>query len=292
MIKNVLIRNKNWFCSFCIEKLKLHPDSQIVFYNIDEVKVLDKHKKGILCLTFDNMGSAHKVGIREMATQSLDDRSLSVGYPKFFSLLDQLELKATFFVEGWNAIHNPALVKEIVERGHDLGSHGWVHEVFHELDATDSERVIADSLAAFRAIGVEPEGFRAPGGKRGPYLLDLMRKYNISFDSSVNEVAEETEPSYLTGGIPNVPWLWELIDYYQYFMHPDGEQTPANYEKLLNDSLEKVATQGGMMTPIFHAFVSGVDDERFSAVERFLTRAKNDDRIVIMTAKEAAESIQ
>jgi plasmid stabilization system protein ParE len=163
--------------------------------------------------------------------------------------------------------------------------------VFHKLDEIDAERVMSDSLAAFRAIGVEPLGFRAPGGRRGQNTLALLRKYGIGFDSSVDEQAVATRPVMLDHGIANVPWLWQLIDYYQYHMHPDGPRTAAQYEELLYATLERVVDERGMMTPIFHAFVSGMDGEKFGVLSRFLRRAAADRRVTILTASQAAGTL-
>lgn len=244
--------------------------------------------RAILCLTFDNMGNAANVGIREHAAPLADDPGLTVGYPRVLALLDELQLKASFFVEGWNALHHAGLIRDIVARGHEVGLHGWVHEVFHKLDEIDAERVMSDSLAAFRMIGVEPKGFRAPGGRRGENTLALLRKYGIGFDSSVDEQAVATQPVMLDHGIVNVPWLWPLIDYYQYHMHPDGPRSPAQYEALLYAAMERAVEEGGMMTPIFHAFVSGADDEKFGVLKRFLHKAAADRRVTILTASQAA----
>lgn len=147
---------------------------------------------------------------------------------------------------------------------------------------------MSDSLAAFRTIGVEPQGFRAPGGRRGQTTLALLNKYGIGFDSSVDEQAVATQPVMLDYGIPNVPWLWQLIDYYQYHMHPDGPRSPDQYEELLYATMERVVDEGGVMTPIFHPFVSGDNDATFGVLSRFLHKAVADDRIAIMTARQAA----
>lgn len=244
--------------------------------------------KGIFCLSFDNMGNAYDVGLKQMATQDPLDPSLVTGYPRLLALLERRKLRASFFVEGWNAIHNSDLVKSVVAQGHEVGLHGWVHEVYHKLDAIDAERVMADSLSAFRAIGVEPQGFRAPGGERGPFTTSILAKYGIAFDSSVDQEAAITEPVKLENGIPSLPWLWQLIDFYQYGMHPQGPQSPARYEALLSAEMERVATQGGVFTPIFHAVVSCVEDEKFAVLERLLDKAQADDRLQIMTAQELA----
>lgn len=249
----------------------------------------DRNGNGILCLTIDNMGSAASVGRGERSGPNPQDPDLVTGFPRCLDLLDKLGLKATFFIEGWNGLHHPERVRELVERGHEVGVHGWVHEVFGKLDSIAAERALIDSLAAFRAIGIEPKGFRAPGGVRGPHLIELLTKHGISYDSSVDEAATETQPKLLEGRLPNVPWLWPMIDYYQYYMHPEGARSPEQLEETWCRAIGEAATQGTLVTIICHAFVSGVDDQRLAALERVLRYAIGLDNLDICTASEVAE---
>ncbi|HOB14044.1 MAG TPA: polysaccharide deacetylase family protein, partial [Novosphingobium sp.] len=44
------------------------------------------------------------------------------------------EVKATFFTLGWVAQRHGALMRRIVEQGHELASHGWDHERVFRFD--------------------------------------------------------------------------------------------------------------------------------------------------------------
>jgi peptidoglycan/xylan/chitin deacetylase (PgdA/CDA1 family) len=248
--------------------------------------------KGILCLTFDNMGSAVEVGQGKRAGPADGEPDISTGFPNVLELLDRLDVKATFFIEGWNALHYPRTLKRIAERGHEIGIHGWVHEVFHSLSAIEAERVLRDAQAAFRLLGIEPRGFRAPGGARGSHALCVLRKLGIQYDASVDDVAQDMTPRLLEGEVPNVPWQWPMIDYYQYHMHPDGPRTPAQLELLWSEKLEQAAAERGLVTFIFHPFVSAVEAERFGVLTRLLTKAKDDSRLEVLTALQIAERLQ
>lgn len=243
---------------------------------------------GVLCLTIDNMGSAGSVGRGERSGPDPQEPDLVTGFPRCLDLLDTLGLKATFFIEGWNGLHHPDRVRELVERGHEVGLHGWVHEAFAQLDSVAAERVLIDSLAAFRAIGIEPRGFRAPGGVRGPHAVGLLTKLGIFYDASVDEAATETQPNLLDGRLPNVPWLWPMIDYYQYHMHPEGPRSPEQLEETWCRAIDEAAAHGTLVTIICHAFVSGTDERRLAAIERVLRYAIGLDNLEICTAFEVA----
>ncbi len=48
---------------------------------------------------------------------------------KLLDLFDKHHVKATFFVLGWVAERTPDILQEIVERGHEIASHGYGHEM-------------------------------------------------------------------------------------------------------------------------------------------------------------------
>jgi peptidoglycan/xylan/chitin deacetylase (PgdA/CDA1 family) len=255
-------------------------------------------KSATLCLTFDNMGSAASVGQGKLGGPGPDDIG-PAGYPEALALLDSLDLKATFFIEGWNTLHNPQAIRDIAQRGHEVGVHGWVHEVLHTLDAMAVERVLTDAVAGFHNLGIKPEGFRAPGGKRGDFTLPLLRKLGLSYDSSVGHAHDGAEenaphalPALLEGDFPTLPWKWSSIDYYHYYMHPLGEQSPEEMANHYLEALSQLESKGGFCTFIFHPFVSCQNAERIEALERILRQAIASPNIDIVTAGSAAAALR
>jgi len=43
--------------------------------------------------------------------------------------MDELALRATFFVPGWTALAHPAACEPIVKPGHEIGHHGYLHKM-------------------------------------------------------------------------------------------------------------------------------------------------------------------
>jgi len=248
-----------------------------------------------VCLTFDNMGSAAAIGRGEASGFGADDIG-PAGYPEALALLDKLGLKATFFIEGWNARYNSSAVLEVARRGHEIGIHGWVHEVFHTLAAEDVERILTDSLAAFRAINLEPRGFRAPGGLRGDHTISILKHLGLEFDSSIDhgpgsslDLAPLPQPHLIGDGVTNVPWQWRMIDYYQYYMRPRGPRTPESLANFYKQKIDMAAQTGRTCTIILHPFVSFKDSSRRRAIEEVLRHAIDDPRIEFRTVGEVAE---
>jgi len=50
---------------------------------------------------------------------------------RILDLLNRHDVKATFFVLGWVARRFPKLVREIHGLGHEIGSHGYWHQLIY-----------------------------------------------------------------------------------------------------------------------------------------------------------------
>ncbi len=227
--------------------------------------------KGALCLTFDNMGRARDIAEGRAAAPDDAEPGLAIGYPRLLALLDELGLRGTFFIEGWNALHHPERIDELAKRGHEVGLHGWVHERFASLDKLRAEQLLHDGSAALGRIGLRPKGFRAPGGERGKHTIPLLQALGFRYDSSSDADDRTTQPGLLAAGLAHIPWRPEMVDSIQYLRHPVRPRTPAELEALWRSALDSL--RDDTITLVIHAFVSGVDEKRFAVVRRVLTHA-------------------
>jgi len=84
-----------------------------------------------ICLTFDVDAYSPIVferGDANAAAMSRGEFDTRVGVPRLLALLRDLEVTATFFVPGHTADCFPATVESILEAGHEIGHHGYLHE--------------------------------------------------------------------------------------------------------------------------------------------------------------------
>ncbi len=85
---------------------------------------------------------------------------------RLLALLAEHGTHATFFVLGWVADRHPELVREIAAAGHEVGSHGYAHQLVDRQGPEEFAADLARSLAAIgRALGQPGAllGYRAPG---------------------------------------------------------------------------------------------------------------------------------
>jgi peptidoglycan/xylan/chitin deacetylase (PgdA/CDA1 family)/glycosyltransferase involved in cell wall biosynthesis len=95
--------------------------------------------------------------------------------PRLLDRLQQLHIKATFFVVGREALRHPDIVQRIADEGHRLGNHTWSHPDLRRLspaDFAEEVRRTSDLLAEF--AGAPIRLFRPPLGKvTGRQMLKL-----------------------------------------------------------------------------------------------------------------------
>jgi polysaccharide deacetylase family protein (PEP-CTERM system associated) len=120
---------------------------------------------------------------------------------KLLDAFDETDNRATFFVLGWVAERQPALVREIAERGHEIACHGYGHQLVYELGP---ERFRADLRRARCTIedatGVAVRGYRAPSysiTRDSLWALPILVEEGFHFDSSIFPIRH---PRY---GIPD-----------------------------------------------------------------------------------------
>ncbi len=99
------------------------------------------------------------------------------------TLLDILEennVKTTFFLVKQWVDKYPESVKEIAAKGHDIGNHSSTHPHMAQLSAAEQKEEIAACNEAIRAlIGKSPTLFRAPYGEYDDQLVENLRAMDI-----------------------------------------------------------------------------------------------------------------
>ena len=129
--------------------------------------------------------------------------------PRLLDVLDEYNVKSTFYVVGQNAVNHPGEIKEIQARGHDVACHGWQHENISDVGRQEEGKRLFKTIEAIeKASGVRPVGNRHAGGELSPDTLDLLLENGLIYDSSLrgndlpyvvrkNETAKLIEvPSY------------------------------------------------------------------------------------------------
>lgn len=243
----------------------------------------------LACFTFDNLGEAAEVGAGTLAGPRPPgtDPSLTVGLPRLLDLLERRGVRATFFVEGWNAVHHPEAIAEIAERGHEVGMHGFVHEAWGGLPPAEERALAARATEAIAgAVGARPRGFRAPGGARSAETPAILASLGYAYDASLGD---GMRPSRLPNGLAQVPFVWPGVDGFHYLR--DEPAAPEAVRDGWLAALARAAERDGLFLLVCHAFITGVEEPRTAALEAVVAAAQSDPRVAILTAAEVAARI-
>ena len=140
------------------------------------------------------------------------------GVPRILELLRRHDIKASFFVPGVVAKLYPDEQRAIVDAGHEIGMHGWIHERTSPL-AEHVERDLMhrafDTLS--KATGRAPVGVRVPSWDFSPNTLELIREMGLIYDSSL--MADDEPYELMENGVPTgvvelpVEWIKDDAPY-------------------------------------------------------------------------------
>ena len=109
--------------------------------------------------------------------------------PIVLEVLDNLNLKITFFIVGQDAAleQNRDVLKMITEQSHEVGNHSFHHEVW--LNTFSKKNIRKELLRAeehiYCATGQKPVGFRGPGFVWSTELLEVLADSNYLYDASL-----------------------------------------------------------------------------------------------------------
>ncbi|MBC8343982.1 MAG: polysaccharide deacetylase family protein [Bacteroidetes bacterium] len=163
-----------------------------------------KHKKpASISLDLDNQWSYMKIH----GDQGWEDYPsyFDIFIPYILEILDELDLKITFFIVGKDADEekNLPFLKMITEKGHEVGNHSYHHESWLQgYSRTELEKEIDNAHQAIeQATGKKPIGFRGPGFSWSLELLEVLKERNYIYDAS-------TLPTYM-GPIARKYYFWK-----------------------------------------------------------------------------------
>lgn len=105
-------------------------------------------------------------------------------------LLDQTQVKATFFMSGDQVAIRPKIAKAVKERGHEIGDHTYSHMNFYAyekkfgLEKTKekiSEEIQKSKLIIESTLGIKLTLCRMPHGYNKPWMGELANKFKYTF---------------------------------------------------------------------------------------------------------------
>ncbi len=192
-----------------------------------------------------------------------------VGVPRILKLLKKYGITASFCIPGHTADSYPDVCKSIIDAGHEVVHHGYVHEDPTNLGIEEEEAILIKGFEALARIGAKPQGYRSPGFDLSENTLMLLEKHGIKYDSSLmgndfypyhprfcevhfDKGNQYKEPS----GIVEMPVTWYLDDFphFEFIGSRTGMKPQSQVFEMWKTYFDYAVnnTQNGMMVITMH----------------------------------------
>jgi peptidoglycan/xylan/chitin deacetylase (PgdA/CDA1 family) len=235
-------------------------------------------RRGAVTVSFDNLGEVTDLQRGNWPEGEPLGRHFSVtrALPRILELLEELDLRATFFVEGLNTELYPETLRDIAAAGHEVAYHGWCHEPWSELDPAQEAELLRRGVEAMGELDLRPHGFRPPGGDLASTSLRTLRELGLSYCSPAGDGLEVRD------GIAILPFDWQVLDAYHYLPRfgPMRERDYGSPDELppsrLAETLRAAIGRDGHLSLVFHPFLTE-PEERFEIVQAALEAVKRPD---------------
>lgn len=241
------------------------------------------------CVLAQNPGNSARMSL--MTHQSYGPR---VGVPRLLRILERQDVKATFFVPGFTADTHPDMVRQIVDGGHEIAHHGYLHEPMQGISADTEARYLDRGLEALDRLGVRPVGYRAPWWEMNWHTPDLLIERGFGYDSSLldGDVPYLFEGEKGDGSLVEIPVDWALDDWEQYAFYPGWTgsgviESPNKVHEMWLLEAQAHHREGGCFVLTNHPFISGRPSKAV-ALERLIEDVKAMDGMWVTTLAEIA----
>jgi len=124
-------------------------------------------------------------------------------------LLRKFNTRATFFVLAYNAKRHSEIIHMIKNEGHELGLHGYYHNlVFRQTPSQFKQEIDYSKKLMEDTYQVEIKGFRAPNWSITHsclWALDILKELGFSYDSSMSEYVFNNMHNRIPPGLLEIP---------------------------------------------------------------------------------------
>jgi peptidoglycan-N-acetylglucosamine deacetylase len=203
-----------------------------------------------------------------------------VGVPRILKLLASHDLKATFYVPAVVALLHPDEQRRIVGEGHEIGIHGWIHELNSVLPYEAERDLMLRSAETLEKVsGQRPVGLRTPSWDFSPNTLRIEKEMGLAYDSSLMadedcyELILDGEPT----GIVELPVEWVRDDAVYFMMNRATAlrpyTPPVDVLDIFRRELDAAYEDGGIFQLTCHPHIIGYRS-RIWIIDELIRHAK------------------
>ena len=256
-------------------------------------------KDGARCavaLSFDSDHETNELrdGGKSIGRLSWGQYGSRVGVPRILKALRQHDVRASFYVPAVTALLYPDEQRQVVGDGHEIGIHGWIHELNSVLPLAAERDLMfraADTLE--QVTGVRAVGMRTPSWDFSPNTLAIEKEMGLFYDSSL--MADEDCYELLLHGEPTgvveLPVEWVRDDAVYFSMHRFSSlrpyTPPTDVLDIFRRELDAAYEDGGIFQLTMHPHIIGYRS-RIWIVDELIRHAKSKGKVWFATHAEVA----
>ena len=203
-------------------------------------------------------------GGKSLGRMSMGQYGARAGIPRIMKLLEKHSVPASFFTPAVVALLYPDEQKRAVDGGHEVGIHGWIHELNSILPGEIERDLMLRSADTLEKVtGVRPVGIRTPSWDFSPSTLAIIREMGLLYDSSLMadddayELNEDGKPT----GVVELPPEWIRDDAVYFNMHRftglRPYTPPSAVLEIFTKEFDVAYEEGGMYILTMHPHIIG-----------------------------------
>jgi peptidoglycan/xylan/chitin deacetylase (PgdA/CDA1 family) len=205
----------------------------------------------------------HTSADTRLAAMSMLRYGPEIAVPRLVELYKRFGMHQTFFLPAWCMERYPAAVDVILQGGHEIAHHGYLHEHANELPSEEELYWLQRGIDVFVSMtGERPRGFRAPTYKFSRHTLTHLVNEGFEYDASLmgDDVPYLLENA--TGRVVELPSHYALDDWphfmasrdFNYFM---SIKSPRQAMEVYAAEFDAMWEYGGLWIAVWHPFLSG-----------------------------------
>src|SRR5882724_10618099 len=249
-----------------------------------------------VALSFDSDHETNELrdGGKSIGRMSWGQYGSRVGVPRIAALLRRHGVRASFYVPAVTALVYPDEQRALVAEGHEIGIHGWIHELNSVLPtAVERELMLRAADTLEQITGIRPIGLRTPSWDFSPSTLAIPKELGIEYDSSL--MADEDCYELLLDGEPTsiveLPVEW-IRDDAVYFMMNRLQSLrpytpPSDVFEIFRREFDAAYAEGGIFQLTCHPHIIGYRS-RIWILEELIRYAKSKDNVWFGTHAQVA----
>lgn len=260
-------------------------------------------KNGARCavaLSFDSDHETNELrdGGRSIGRMSQGQYGNRQGVPRILRALAKHDAKATFFVPAVSALLYEDEQRRVVAEGHEVGIHGWIHELNSQLPyAVERDLMFRAADTLERICGVRPVGMRTPSWDFSSDTLRIQRELGLLYDSSLmadDDPYELLEKGEATGIVElPVEWIRDDAVYFNMnrFTGLRPYTPPSDVYDIFVREFERAYDENGLFLLTMHPHVIGYRS-RVWILEQLLEHISQRSDVWIATHAEIAAFVK